>query len=459
MNNAPRKNLLQHSLPESAESFAVTNPANGKDIYTLPSLGVKETKAAINRAHKAFDSWRIKTAWERGAVMKQWCALILKNKKAIAEIMHLESGKIMAEALAEVDYAASFIEWSAEEAKRAYGEILPMPAGGKRGIVSKHPVGVVAAITPWNFPAAMITRKVGPALAAGCTVVCKPPRETPLTAIAIHNLAKQAGMPSGVFELVVGDSKIIGKELTTNPLVKKLSFTGSTETGKLLMAQCAGTMKKVTMELGGNAPFLVFGDADIDAAVEGALKSRFRHSGQTCICANRFIVEEGIYDLFAKKLASKVKKLEIGPLINSAAIKKVDKLVRNAGGKILTGGKYKGNFYQPTVITNLDRSSPIFDTEIFGPVATLFKFKTMQEAIKLANDTEYGLAAYIYSGDLKKAWQVADEIDYGMIGVNDVVISSAHSPFGGVKESGMGREGSHYGIEEYLEVKYISLNA
>ena len=331
-----------------------------------------------------------------------------------------------------------------------------MPNANK-GYVVKQPIGVVAAITPWNFPAAMITRKVAPALAAGCTVVCKPSSATPLTAIVLHKLAIQAGIPSDVFSIVTGDANLIGKELATNHAVKKLSFTGSTEIGKLLMAQCAGSVKKITMELGGNAPFIVFDDADIDLAVENAIKSRFRFSGQTCICANRFLVHEKIYKKFADKITAQAKKLEIAPLINKAAVAKVDKLIKSSGGKILCGGKFKGNYYSPTVISDLSPKSEIFSHEIFGPVVTLFKFKTEAEAISLANATPYGLAAYIFTGDSSRGLKVAEKIDFGMVGVNDIAINATHSPFGGMKESGIGREGSHYGLEEFLEIKFISV--
>ena len=450
------KALIKFSATAKS-GFEVRNPANGKLIATLPEMSIAQVKKAIDQAAKTFTSWRALDTWSRAKIMHKWNDLILANKPKLAEIMHQESGKLLPECAAEVEYAASFIEWSAEAAKRSYGEIIPMP-NKNRGLVIKQPVGVVAAITPWNFPAAMITRKTAPAIAVGCTVVCKPPRATPLSAIALYNLGKEAGLPAGVFEIVLGDSDLIGKELSTNPAVKKLSFTGSTEVGKLLMAQCATTMKQITMELGGNAPFLVFADTDLDKAVDGAIKSRFRFSGQTCICANRFLVEDKIHDEFAKKLAAKVENMKIAPLINAKAVKKVDKLVKSAGGKILCGGKFKGNFYDPTVIADVKKSNNIYATEIFGPVATLFKFKNEKEAIELANNTPYGLAAYIYTGDTARGWKVAEALDFGMIGVNEVAISSAYAPFGGFKESGIGREGSHYGVEEYLEVKYINIS-
>lgn len=450
------KKLITHKFPKAKQTFEVRNPANNTLLAKLPYMEISDVKAAITKAENAFDKWSAKTAWDRAKIMHKWFDLMVENKDKLAQIMHEESGKLLEESKGEIDYAASFLDWNAEEAKRAYGEIIPMP-NNNRGIITRQPVGVVAAITPWNFPAAMITRKVAPAIAAGCTVVCKPPKATPLSALALYNLGIKAGLPEGVFELVVGDSELIGKELSSNKAIKKLSFTGSTEVGKQLMAQCSTTMKQITMELGGNAPFLVFADSDIDKAVEGAVASRFRFSGQTCICANRFIVEDKIHDEFAKKLAAKVKNMKIAPLINGDAVKKVDKLVKGAEGKILTGGKFKGNFFDATVIANEKKSNKIFSSEIFGPVATLFKFKTEKEAIQMANDTTYGLAAYIYTGDKSRGWKIAERLDFGMIGVNEVTISSSYAPFGGMKESGMGREGSHYGIEEYLEVKYINI--
>ncbi len=449
------KTLTKHSLPKTAKTFQVRSPATNKLLATLPMLDLKQVRATIKKTASAFPAWSNKTAWDRAKIMHEWFRLIMVNKAKLAQIMHEESGKLLPECNGEIDYAASFIEWSAEEAKRMYGEIIPMP-NKNRGIITKQPIGPVAAITPWNFPAAMITRKTAPALAVGCTVIIKPPKATPLSAIALYNLAREAGMPEGVFEFVLGDSDLIGKELSTNPAIKKLSFTGSTEVGKQLMAQCSTTMKKITMELGGNAPFLVFADADIDKAVDGAVLSRFRFSGQTCICANRFLVEEKIHDEFVKKLTAKVKNMKIAPVINSDAIKKIDKLVKASQGKILCGGKYKNNFYEPTVISNIKKSNNIYASEIFGPVATIFKFKTEKEAIEMANETPFGLASYIYTGDLAKGWRIAESLDFGMVGVNEIAISSSYAPFGGFKESGMGREGSHYGVEEYLEIKYIN---
>ena len=447
--------LLKHSFPKG-KSFAVTNPANGKTIATLPLLEISYVKKQIDAAHKAFADWSQQSGFKRAELMQKWYALIIENKPAIASIMHEESGKLMEESLAEVDYAASFILWSAEEAKRIYGEVLTMP-NQNRGYVIKQPVGVVGAITPWNFPAAMITRKTAPALAAGCTVVGKPPRETPLTAIALYNLAIQAGIPKDVFQITLGDSAPIGREFCENEKIRKLSFTGSTEVGKILMQQCSQQVKKITLELGGNAPFIVFADADIDKAVEGAIKSRFRFSGQTCICANRFLVDAKIAAEFTRKLTAKVKSLKVAPVINRKAIEKITALVANSGGKIMCGGKSKGNFFEPTIIADVPINSKIFATEIFGPVATIFTFKTNEEAIKLANKTEYGLAAYLYTKNPEQGLKAAEQLDFGMVGVNETNISSSHSPFGGMKESGFGKEGSHFGIDEYLEKKYINL--
>ncbi len=453
-----QKKLISHNFPKSKNTFRVTNPANGKTIATLPLMDVTQLKKQIDSAHKAFEGWSALNGFERASLMQKWYALIIKHKEDIALIMHTESGKLIEESRTEVEYAAGFISWSAEEAKRITGEILTMP-NANYGYVIKQPVGVVGAITPWNFPAAMITRKAAPALAAGCTVVVKPPRETPLTAIALFNLAVQAGIPKDVFQVTLGDSNIFGKEFCTNKKIRKISFTGSTEVGKILMKQCGDSVKKLTLELGGNAPFIVFDDADIDKAVDGAVKSRFRNSGQTCVCANRFLVADKIHDEFTKKLTAAVKKLKLAPLINEKAVQKVDALVKGSNGRIQTGGKYKGCFYEPTVISNLQTDSVIFATEIFGPVATIFKFKTDAEAIKLANRTEYGLAAYLYSGNMARGLKAAQQLDFGMVGVNEPSVSSSHSPFGGMKESGFGKEGSHYGIDEYLEKKYINIAA
>ncbi|PIR32046.1 MAG: succinate-semialdehyde dehydrogenase (NADP(+)) [Alphaproteobacteria bacterium CG11_big_fil_rev_8_21_14_0_20_44_7] len=451
------KKLIAHKFPDTGKDFEVRNPANGKLLAKLPDMGgTKFITQTIDNADSAFAEWKAKTAWERAEILHKWSDLILAHKQEIAKIMHSESGKLMSESIAEVEYAASFIPWSAEEAKRSYGEIIPM-RNAARGIVAKEPIGVVAAITPWNFPAAMITRKTAPALAVGCTVICKPPQATPLTAIAIHNLGLQAGLPEAVFQLVLGDSGAIGEALCASKKIRKLSFTGSTEIGKKLMEQCASTMKKVTMELGGNAPFIVFDDANLEKAASGAVSSRFRNSGQTCICANRFLVQENIYDEFAKLVVRKCKNLELAPLINEKAVQKVDALVKNSKADLLCGGKSNGNFYEPTVLKNVTAKMEIYNEEIFGPVLTLVKFKTEAEAVKLANGTPYGLAGYIYTGDLQKGWRVAEQIEFGMVGINETAISAAHSPFGGYKESGIGREGAHYGIEEYLETKFISI--
>lgn len=448
--------LLKHNFPKSKKTFDVTSPATGKKIATLPSYDVAFVKKQIDAAHKAFPAWAALSGFDRAKLLMKWYDLIVANRAEIARIMSAESGKLEKEALSEVDYAASFFSWSAEEAKRVYGEVLTMPTKN-RGYVIKQPIGVVGAITPWNFPAAMITRKTAPALAAGCTVVIKPPRETPLTAIALYHLALKAGFPEGVVQLALGDSAEIGLEFCTNKKIRKISFTGSTEVGKLLMRQCSENLTKLTLELGGNAPFIVFKDADIDKAVAGAIYSRYRNSGQACTCANRFIVHESVHDAFAKKLAAKVKGMELAPLISKKAVDKVAGLVADSKGKILTGGKYKGQFFDATVIANVPTSSRIFATEIFGPVAAIYKFKTDAEAIELANKTIHGLAAYLYSGNMAHGLKVAESLDFGMVGVNETAISSAHAPFGGMKESGMGKEGSHYGIDEYLEKKYINI--
>ena len=416
---------------------------------------MKKIKDQINAAHVAFDAWKNKTAFERADLLHAWAALILKNKNKLAKIITSECGKLPAEALTEVELAASYITWSAEGGKRIYGEVMPSPTGST-AMVIKQPVGVVGAITPWNFPAAMITRKAAPALAVGCTVVVKPAEQTPKTAIELAKLAYKAGIAKDVISIVTGVPEQIGQEFCTNKHIAKISFTGSTRVGKLLAAMAGANMKKFTMELGGNAPFIVFADADIKKAVAAAIKSRFRNSGQTCICANRFLVHEKIHAEFTRQLTAEVKKLKIAPLISLDAIKKVSGLVAASGGKILCGGKAKGKYFEPTVICDLPENSPIFAAEIFGPVATIFKFKTTDEVIKIANATPYGLAAYIYSENLKTALHVAKNIDFGMIGINESTVSAAFSPFGGMKDSGQGREGSHYGLSEYLEIKYIN---
>jgi succinate-semialdehyde dehydrogenase/glutarate-semialdehyde dehydrogenase len=449
----------------------VTDPATGKVIARVPYFGKDETKDAIAKADAALPGWAKMTGKARASILRKWFELIIANRDDIALIMTTEQGKPLAEALGEVDYAASFVEYNGEEAKRIHGETSQSHRQDARIVVVKQPIGVVGAITPWNFPAAMITRKCAPALAAGCTVVCKPAGETPLTALALAVLAERAGIPAGVFNLIAGKASAIGEELTTSPLVKCIAFTGSTEIGKLLMRQSASTVKKVALELGGNAPFIVFDDADIDAAVEGAIFSKFRNMGQTCICANRILVQDGIYDAFAAKLTEGVKKLKVGngvepgvmqgPLINKAAVEKVEQHIKDAvdhGAKVATGGhrhKLGGTFFEPTVLTEVKPEMLITREETFGPVAPLYRFKTEQEAIRLANDTEFGLAAYFYARDLGRVWRVGEGLEYGMIGINSGAISTELAPFGGMKESGLGREGSHYGVEEFVEVKYM----
>ena len=451
-------------------TLEVTNPATGEVIGRVPDLGQTETRAAIEAAHGAFPAWSGMLAKERAAILRRWYELQLDHKEDLALLMTAEQGKPLAEARAEVDYAASFTEFYAEEAKRILGEIIPTPKKGGRMLVLKQPVGVVGAITPWNFPLAMITRKISPALAAGCTVVVKPAPETPLCALA---LAEQAGVPAGVLNVVTGDAVAIGGELTSNPLVRMITFTGSTDVGKLLMRQCADTVKKLSLELGGNAPFIVFDDADLDAAVEGALASKYRNCGQTCVCANRILVQDGMYERFAERLAAEAAKLKVGPgtqdgvmqgpLIHQAAVAKVDANVKDAvakGAKVLTGGrrhKLGATFYEPTVLADVTVDMMIAQEETFGPVAPLFRFRDEDEAIAMANDTPYGLAAYFYTRDLSRAWRVAEALEYGMIGVNEGIISSELAPFGGVKESGQGREGSHHGIDEFVELKYVMM--
>jgi succinate-semialdehyde dehydrogenase/glutarate-semialdehyde dehydrogenase len=451
----------------------VINPASGEVVGRVPNLGQAETRAAIEAAYAAFPPWSGMLAKERGAILRRWYELQREHKEDLAQLMTAEQGKPLAEARAEVDYASSFTEFYAEEAKRILGEIIPTPKKSGRMLVLKQPVGVVGAITPWNFPLAMVTRKISPALAAGCTVVVKPAPETPLSALALAALAERAGVPAGVLNMVTGDAVAIGGELTSNPLVRMITFTGSTEVGKLLMRQSADTVKKLSLELGGNAPFIVFDDADLDAAVEGALASKYRNSGQTCVCANRLLVQDGIYDRFAEKLAEAVAKLKVGagqeegvvqgPLINDAALAKVEAHVKDAaakGAKILTGGKRHAlgrTFYEPTVLVEVTPQMQIAQEETFGPVAPLFRFHDEKEAIALANGTPFGLAAYFYTSNLSRAWRVAEALEYGMIGVNEGIISSELAPFGGVKESGLGREGSHHGIDEFVELKYVMM--
>jgi succinate-semialdehyde dehydrogenase/glutarate-semialdehyde dehydrogenase len=437
----------------------------------VPSLGAAETEAAVAAAHAAFPSWAAKTAKERGAILRRWYELIVASADDVGTMMTAEQGKPLAEARGEVTYAASFVEWFAEEAKRMYGDVIPGHQADKRILVLRQPVGVGAAITPWNFPAAMITRKVAPALAAGCTVVCKPASQTPFTALALAELADRAGIPRGVFNVVTGSARVIGGVLTADARVRKLSFTGSTEIGKQLMAQCAGTMKKVSLELGGNAPFIVFDDADLDAAVAGAIASKYRNTGQTCVCANRLLVQAGVYDAFAAKLVEAVRKLAVGdglkgatdqgPLIDKAALAKVEEHVADAvakGAKVAMGGKRHalgGTFYEPTVLTHVTPDMKVAGEETFGPVAPLFRFKTEAEAIRMANDTEFGLAAYFYTRDLARSWRVSEALEYGIVGLNTGLISTEVAPFGGVKESGQGREGSKYGLMDFTEIKYV----
>ena len=450
--------------------FQVTNPATGGVIGSVPDLDVAACREAIDYAHAAWPAWRDLPAAERSKLVYRWYTLITEHKTDLARIMTLESGKPLSESLAEVDYGASFVSWFAEEAKRAYGETIPATKAGQRLVTIRQPVGVVAAITPWNFPLAMITRKVAPALAAGCTAVLRPASETPLTALALAVLAHKAGFPKGVFNVITGkDSKGMGYELTTNDRVRKISFTGSTGVGRQLMEQAAGTIKKVSLELGGNAPFLVFDDADIDAAVSGAIAGKFRNSGQTCVSVNRFLVQDGIFDAFASKLAAAVARLrvgngmdegvQVGPLINQHGLDKVIAHVADAlalGAVLLTGGKANdGLFYQPTVLADVPERALVAREETFGPVCALFRFKTEEQGIALANDTEFGLAAYFYSQNVNRCWRVAEMLEAGMIGINTGLLSNAVAPFGGIKQSGIGREGSRHGLDEYTELKYL----
>jgi succinate-semialdehyde dehydrogenase/glutarate-semialdehyde dehydrogenase len=459
---------------DSGAAFDVANPASGELLARVPDMGAAETRRAIEAAEAAWPAWRNRTAKERAAVLRKWFELMLAHSDDLAFLMTGEQGKPLSEAKGEVAYAASFVEWFAEEAKRVYGDTIPATQADKRLIIVRQPVGVCAAITPWNFPAAMITRKVAPALAAGCTVVVKPAEQTPLTALALAELAQRAGFPAGVFNVVTGSASSapkIGGELTGNPIVRKLSFTGSTEVGRLLMAQCAPTIKKLSLELGGNAPLIVFDDADLDAAVEGALASKYRNTGQTCVCANRLLVQDGIHDAFAARLAEAAKKMKVGagteagvlqgPLIDAQALAKVEEHIADAlakGARVLTGGRRHalgGTFYEPTVIADVTPEMKCAREETFGPVAPLFRFHTEAEAIALANATEFGLAAYFFSRDVARCFRVGEALEYGMVGVNTGIMSNEVAPFGGVKQSGIGREGSKYGIEEYLEIKYL----
>ena len=458
---------------DDGATFAVTNPADLSPICNVASVGAAETARAIAAAEAALPAWREKTAKERSALLRKWFELMMANQEDLARLLSWEQGKPLAESRGEIAYGASFIEWFAEEAKRVYGDVIPHDKQGRRLVVIKQPIGVVAAITPWNFPNAMITRKAGPALAAGCTIVIKPASETPLSALALAELAQRAGIPAGVVNVVTGDARAIGGELTRNPAVRKLSFTGSTGIGKLLMAQCADTMKKVSMELGGNAPFIVFDDADLDAAVAGAMASKYRNSGQTCVCTNRILVQDGVYDEFAKRLVAAVNALKVapfheegaqqGPLINAKAVLKVQEHIDDAvakGAKVLAGGKphaLGGSFFEPTVLGEVTPAMLVARDETFGPLAPIFRFKTEAEAIAMANDTEFGLASYLYTRDLGRAWRVGEALEYGMVGVNEGIISTEIAPFGGIKESGTGREGSKYGMDDYLELKYMCL--
>lgn len=458
---------------DSGETITVSNPANGEAVGTVPRMGADETRRAIEAAEAAFPAWRAKTAKERSDILRRWFELMMEHQDDLAQIMTLEQGKPFEEARGEIVYGASYVEWFSEEARRIYGDIIPPHQSDKRIVVLKEPVGVVAAVTPWNFPNAMITRKAAPALAAGCTMVCKPASETPLSALALAELAEQAGVPKGVFSVVTGAARAIGGEMTGNPIVKKLTFTGSTEIGKVLMEQCAGTVKKTSMELGGNAPFIVFDDADLDAAVEGALLSKYRNAGQTCVCANRLLVQSGVYEEFVEKLRTAVGAfkigdgmsggMDIGPLINMDAVAKMEEHIEDAtakGARVVLGGSRHDlghSFFQPTILADVPKSALVAKDETFGPLAPVFKFETEEEAVFMANDTEFGLASYFYTRDLGRAWRVSEGLEYGIVGLNTGLISTAVAPFGGVKESGSGREGSKYGIEDYVETKYVCM--
>ncbi|HYH18508.1 MAG TPA: NADP-dependent succinate-semialdehyde dehydrogenase [Azospirillum sp.] len=459
---------------DDGRTVEVTDPAGGSVLGTVPLMGAAETRRAIAEADRAWPAWRAKTAKERARILRTWHDLMMANQEDLARIMTAEQGKPLAEARGEVAYAASFIEWFAEEGKRLYGDTIPQHLPGRRIVVVKEPIGVTAAITPWNFPAAMITRKAGPALAAGCPMVIKPATATPFSALAMCVLAERAGIPAGILAVVTGSAREIGGEMTSNPTVRKLSFTGSTEIGKQLMAQCAGTVKKVSLELGGNAPFIVFDDADLDAAVAGAMASKYRNTGQTCVCANRLLVQAGVYDAFAEKLAAAVRALKVGPglttegaqqgpLIDMSAVEKVEDHIRDAvskGARVVVGGKRHdlgGSFFEPTILADVTPEMKVAREETFGPVAPLFRFTSEQEAVRMANDTEFGLAAYFYSRDIGRIWRVAEGLEYGIVGINEGIISTEVAPFGGMKESGIGREGSKYGLEEFVEIKYLCL--
>ncbi|MHC6227966.1 NADP-dependent succinate-semialdehyde dehydrogenase [Pseudomonas sp. X10] len=457
---------------DNGQTIKVTNPATGEVIGTVPKMGAAETRRAIEAADKALPAWRALTAKERSAKLRRWFELIIENQDDLARLMTTEQGKPLAEAKGEIAYAASFIEWFAEEAKRVYGDTIPGHQPDKRLIVIKQPIGVTAAITPWNFPAAMITRKAGPALAAGCTMVLKPASQTPYSALALAELATRAGIPAGVLSVITGSAGEVGGELTGNSLVRKLSFTGSTEIGRQLMEECAKDIKKVSLELGGNAPFIVFDDADLDKAVEGAIISKYRNNGQTCVCANRIYVQDGVYDAFAEKLKAAVGKLKIGngledgtttgPLIDGKAVAKVQEHIEDAvgkGAKVLSGGKLiEGNFFEPTILVDVPKTAAVAKEETFGPLAPLFRFKDEAEVIAMSNDTEFGLASYFYARDMSRVFRVAEALEYGMVGINTGLISNEVAPFGGIKASGLGREGSKYGIEDYLEIKYLCIS-
>lgn len=457
---------------DSGETMGVVNPATGKPLGTIPKMGAQETRRAIEAAAVAQQKWRVLSAKQRAVILRNWFDLMMAHQDDLARIMTLEQGKPLAEAKGEIAYGASYLEWYGEEAKRAYGDVIPGPGADRRIVVLKEPVGVCAAITPWNFPSSMITRKVGAALGAGCAIVVKPASQTPYSALALAVLAEEAGVPAGVFSIVTGSASEIGKEMTSNAIVRKFSFTGSTEIGRVLMAQSANQIKKISLELGGNAPFIVFDDADLDAAVEGAMVSKFRNMGQTCVCANRIYVQEGVYEAFAKKLVAALEtQLKVGdgtedgvtqgPLIDASAVSKVQEHIEDAlakGGQLLAGGKTHalgGLFFEPTVLSEVTAEMKVAKEETFGPLAPLFRFKDEAEVIQLANDTEYGLAAYFYSRDLGRVWRVAESLDYGMVAINSGLLSNEAAPFGGIKQSGLGREGSKYGLEDYMEIKYM----
>ena len=458
---------------DNGQTLKVNNPATGEIIGSVPKMGATETRRAIEAADKALPAWRALTAKDRANKLRKWFDLMMANQEDLARLMTLEQGKPLTESRGEIAYAASFLEWFGEEAKRVYGDMIPGHQVDKRLMVLKQPIGVTAAITPWNFPSAMITRKAGPALAAGCTMVLKPASQTPYSALALAELAERAGIPKGVFSVVTGSAGEVGSELTGNPLVRKLTFTGSTEIGRQLMVECAKDIKKVSLELGGNAPFIVFDDADLDAAVEGALVSKYRNNGQTCVCANRLYIQDGVYDAFAEKLTAAVAKLNIGnglehgittgPLIDAQAMAKVQEHIDDAvskGARVVAGGKphaLGGTFFEPTVLVDVPRNAAVAKEETFGPLAPLFRFKDEAEAVHLANDTEFGLASYFYARDLSRVFRVGEALEYGIVGINTGIISNEVAPFGGIKASGLGREGSKYGIEDYLEIKYLCI--